>query len=190
MNLVEEFQRIKEDHQKAVRHRAARVVLAPSVVRVYRKGSNKSLFPVLVAVPVDELGEVQTQEQFRTWFEAQLGELAAAIDKLNQGNDKIYPGYKWGHATKMLTLYLREIVLNSRYFKDAEADRLAVLLYIPIDDIAMKRLKKLGCRLSFSAINQIDTPEKFYGIQEILGQVAARIGVPRIWFDDNWGDRQ
>jgi hypothetical protein len=165
-------------------------VLGPSVVRVYRKGSNKSLFPVLVDIPVDELGEVRAPEQFRTWFEAQLEVLAAAIDRLNQGNDKIYPGYKWGHATKVLTLYLREIVLNSRYFKDAEADRLAVFLYIPIDDIAMKRLTKLGYRLPFSAIKQIDTPEKFYRTQEILRQAAARVGVPRIWFDDNWGDRQ
>jgi hypothetical protein len=190
MSLVEEFQRIRQEHAKALRHRAARVVLGPSVVRVYRKGSNRSLFPVLVAVPLDELREVQTPEQFRTWFEAHLEVLAATIDRLNQGNDKIYPGYKWGHATKVLTLYLREIVLNSRYFNDAEAGRLAALLYIPIDDIAMKRLKKLGCRPPFSAINQIDTPEKFYGVQELLGEAAARVGVPRIWFDDNWGDRQ
>jgi hypothetical protein len=190
MSLVDEFQRIKREHRKAVRHRAARVVLFPSLLRVYRRGTNKELFPVLVAVPVDELREVQTPEQFRTWFEAHLEVLAAAIDKLNRGNGKIYPGYKWGHATKILTLYLREIVLNSRYFKDAETERLATLLYIPIDNVSMKRLKELGHRLAFSAINQIDTPEKFYGIQEMLGQVAARVGVPRIWFDDNWGDRQ
>lgn len=190
MNLVEEFQRIKQDHSKAVCHRAARVVLGPSVVRVYRKGSNKRLFQILTSIPVDELAEVKTPEEFNIWFEVQLEGLATTIDELNQGNNRIYPGYKWGHATKVLTLYLREIVLNSRYFKDAEMERLAALLYIPIDDISMKRLKRLGHRLTFSAINQIDTPEKFYGVQAALGEAATQVGVPRIWFDDNWGDRQ
>jgi hypothetical protein len=190
MSLIAEFERIKVDHRKALRHRAARVVLAPSVVRVYQKGANKRLFEVLVAILVDELAEIKTQEQFRDWFEHWLNSLASVIHEPHQGDGRIYPGYQWGHASKVLTLYLREIILNSRYFTDAEADRLAIFLYIPIDDISMKRLKRLGHRLSFSAINQIDTPEKFYGVQEALAQAAAKAGVPRIWFDDNWGDRQ
>jgi hypothetical protein len=190
MSLIAEFERIKVDHRKALRHRAARIVLGPSVVRVYQKGASKRLFEVLVAIPVDELAEIKTQGQFRTWFEHRLDGLASVLHELHQGDGRIYPGYKWGHATKVLTLYLREIVLNSRYFQDGEIDRIVPFLYTPIDDIAMKRFKKLGYRLPFQAINQVDTPEKFYDAQDLLGQAAAEVGVPRIWFDDNWGDRQ
>jgi len=44
--------------------------------------------------------------------------------------------------------------------------------------------------LPFKAIKEIDTTEKFYDVQELLGEAAAKVGVPRVWFDDNWGDRQ
>ena len=42
-------------------------------------------------------------------------------------------GYKWGHATKILTLYIREFVLNSRYFTDAQVQAILPWLYVPID---------------------------------------------------------
>ncbi len=41
-----------------------------------------------------------------------------------------------------------------------------------------------------SAINRIDTPARFYGVQAALARAAAAVGVPRIRLDDNWGDRQ
>jgi len=54
----------------------------------------------------------------------------------------------------------------------------------------MRRLTKLGYPLRFSSIKGIDSPEKFYGVQDMLAQAAAEVGVFRIWFDDIWGDRQ
>ena len=60
----------------------------------------------------------------------------------------------------------------------------------PHRHIAMRRLTKLGYPLRLSSINGIDSPEKFYGVQDMLAQAAAEVGVFRIWFDDIWGDRQ
>jgi len=48
--LVAEYQRIKENHQLATRRTAARVVLGPSVIRVFKAGTTKDLVPVLVAM--------------------------------------------------------------------------------------------------------------------------------------------
>jgi len=190
MSLVTEFERIKMDHQKALRQRGARVVLFASVTRVFQKGTKGHLLTMLAEIPVDEIATLKGQEEFRAWFEHCLDILAQEIKRLNPQNSRIHPGYKWGHATKILTLYIREIVLNSRYFTDAQVQAVAPWLYIPIDNIARRRLAELGYRLPFTSIKEIDIPDKFYGVQDLLGQTAAKVGVPRIWFDDIWGDRQ
>jgi hypothetical protein len=119
-----------------------------------------------------------------------MGKVAEVIKRLNGENPKIFPGYLWGHSTKVLTLYVREIVLNSRYFTDRQVEQMSCWLYTPIDSIIIKRLLDRGAQLSFRSIKQIDTAEKFYSVQELLGEAAAQVGVPRVWFDDNWGDRQ
>ena len=190
MKLLEEYQRISRDHSKALKVTSARVVLGSSVMRVFEPGTKEDLSPCLVAVDVEKMPKLGGQEQFRSWFERNLDRVANAINRRNARNRRIYPGYKWGHATKVLTLYLREIVHNRRYFSDADVERISPWLYTPIDSIAIKRLRHLGCPLPFKAIKEIDTTEKFYDVQELLGEAAAKVGVPRVWFDDNWGDRQ
>ena len=73
---------------------------------------------------------------------------------------------------------------------DAEAARISPWLYSPIDHVVINRLWKLHGPLPFWQIKGIDTPDKFYLVQDLLGQAAAKVGVSRVWFDDNWGDRQ
>ncbi|MBN1568336.1 MAG: hypothetical protein JXA73_10860 [Acidobacteria bacterium] len=185
-----EFERIKKDHAKAVRMRAARIVLGPSVMRVYRKGTGKQIMPILARISIDEIAKVGNQKQFKAWFEYWLEVLAKEILRLNSTNDRIHPGYKWGHSTKILTLYIRELVINTRYFKDPIVDTIVPFLYSPIDSVVINRLLDLGCDFGFLRIKDIDTPEKFYSIQDLLDKPAKAVGAPRIWFDDNWGDRQ
>lgn len=38
-------------------------------------------------------------------------------------------------------------------------------------------------------IKEIDSAEKFFGVQDSLGEAAKKARVPRIWFDDIWGMR-
>jgi len=44
--------------------------------------------------------------------------------------------------------------------------------------------------LRFSKIKEIDSRAKFYEAQKQLSSAADTAGIPRVWFDDNWGDRQ
>lgn len=189
--LNKEFRRIKEHHREAVIKRATRVVLGFTIRRgIFRDGSKDLLIPVLNSIPYDDIPHLKNQEEFQQWFEARLDIIAKTIHPYNQGKSKIYPGYKWGHSSKILTLQIREIVLNSRYFSDETVEIISPWLYVPIDSIMMKRLKEVGVKLTFNLINQIDSSEKFYFVQDTLKKEATIIGVPRVWFDDVWGDRQ
>jgi len=94
------------------------------------------------------------------WFDIQLDRLARAIKPLNSRNHRIAPGEKWGHATKILTLFVRDLVLKSRYFHDKDAKRIPQFLHAPIDGIVIKRLRKLGVRLPFSKIKEHRYPKE------------------------------
>jgi hypothetical protein len=190
--LDEEYRRIAAAHRAATRHFTARSCIPASVTRVFATGTKAALLPVLAKVPVDELPKLDGEAAFRAWFERQLGLVAATILRLNPPDIRpgIHPGYKWGHASKVLALYLRDLVLYSRYFPDADAQRIASWLYCPIDSIVMKRLRELGEKPGVFLIAGIDSPKKFWHVQDTLGAAAARAGVPRVWFDDNWGDRE
>ncbi len=185
-----EFQRIKQSHPEALKKRATRIVLGPSVTRVYRKGTRDALLPLLSAIDVDALREVQNQEEFSAWFNSHVARIARRIGRHNRGNNRFAAGVKWCHATKIMALYARELVLNSRYFSDAEEERLSYFLHVPIDSIVIERLTTLGYRLPFGNIKGIDSRSKFYEAQNALTSAAMQAGVPRVCFDDNWGDRQ
>jgi hypothetical protein len=189
--LEKEFLRIKSAHRKALKNTASRSVLGPSVMRVYARGTRNALMPVLAEeIDIDALTAIRHQEAFSRWFDTQLGRVARAIRPLNSRNDRIAPGAKWGHASKILTLFVRDLVLRSRYFTDKDARKISRFLHAPIDSIVIKRLRKLRVHLPFSRIKDIDSRKKFYDVQESLASAARKAGIPRVWFDDNWGDRQ
>ena len=190
LKLEREFERIKLHHREALKATAARVVLGSSVIRVFEKGTKKKMIPVLARISIGELYKLRNQRQFKLWFVKELNKVAVAVRKTNRTNCRIYPGYKWGHSTKVLTLYIREMVLKSRHFNDSQVKRISSWLYIPIDSIAIKRLRKLGVKLPFNNIKGICTSKMFFDTQDILAKAALKANVPPIWFDDNWGDRQ
>lgn len=189
-DLIEEFSRLGESHQTAIRICAARVVLGPSVIRVFKPKTKKDLMQALVKINIDELKDFTNEKAFRCWFERHLEKIKRAILVRNKRNKKIHPGIKWGHAAKVLNLYIREALLHSRYFPDAVVNRVSPWLFIPADGIILRKLKSLGYPQQAGSIKDIGSKKGFYEIQDLLRSAARKAGVPSIWFDDHWGSRE
>lgn len=189
--LEAEYRRIAAAHHLAIRKFTARSCIPASVTRVFNKGTKDALVPLLARLPVDDLPSLTGEPRFRQWFTRHLDPVAKAILRLNPPETRpgIHPGYKWGHATKVLGLYVRDLVLFSRYFSDEDVERIAPWLYCPVDSIVIKRLRFVGEQPGVYLISGIDSASRFWRSQDKLGQAAAAVGVPRAWFDDNWGDR-
>lgn len=155
------------------------------------KSTKDALVELLGTMPIDELPSLGGEAAFRAWFERHLETVAACILLLNSPTvrPRIHPGYRWGHATKVFALYVRDVVLFSRYFSDAEVERIAPWLCCPIDGIVLDRMRRVGANPRISRIWQIDTRERFWALQDRLQGAAETVGVPRVWFDDVWGDR-
>ncbi len=185
-SLVKEFRRIRKEHRTALVVRASREVLGASVIRVFAEGTRDILLPKLAAIDFESLHNIRNQEMFSEWFDEHVGWIWQTIKPLNNDRSSIAPGGKWGHSTKIMALFVRSIVLCSRFFSDREVKRVSPFLYVPIDSVIMRRLTKMGVSLPFRRIREINTRKRFYLVQTLLGEAAFREGVPRIWFDDNW----
>lgn len=198
MTLVDEYKRIKEKHRQAIIARVSRVCFSGSTGRVFPKAENKDeksandiIKETLNTIDVDYLPKIKTQEEFKEWFEKKLGIVTNAIPKKNSKGKNISDDTRrWGYGTKILCLFLRDMVDHCRYFTEDEVKEVRKLLYVPIDSIIIDKLVECGETLPFNNIEEIDSEDKFYSIQDKLIQAAQIIDVPRIWFDDNWGDRQ
>ncbi len=83
MDLRDEFERIRQDHKKAVCWRLARATIGPSIARVFARESVKKIWPVLLDIRVEELLTLKKQEDFKRWFETQLDKLAQRIKQSN-----------------------------------------------------------------------------------------------------------
>ncbi len=188
-DLEDEFERIAAGHRAAHRARAARVVLGPSVVRVFAAGTKPGLQARLEQIPVDDLLTIVDADGFRTWYEEQLQSVATEIRKRDAKRARILPGIKWGHSAKVLSLFLRDLVEQCRYFTDAESRAIVPWLHVPVDSLVMKRLRRCGVALPVQQIKEIATAKQFYAIQDCLEAAAQRAGIPRVWFDDNWAKR-
>jgi hypothetical protein len=186
--LENEFRILKREHREAMKARAALIVLGSSVIRVFKAETKTGLCLVLVSLPVDELAQLKPEE-FVSWYNRQLNRVAREVRRLNHVNARIQPGLKWGHSAKVLSLYLRDLVLHTQYFSRTQAKRISPWLYAPIDGIVIRKLKGLHVKISFRSIREIDSKSKFTKVQKTLGTAAELVGIPRVWFDDNWARR-
>jgi hypothetical protein len=142
----------------------------------------------LVTLPVEEIAGLRTKAEFERWFESQLHKVAATIQKKNRLNSRVLPGLKWGHTGKVLSIYVRSLVLQSRFFPDRVVNRVKPWLFVPVDSFTIKRLKELGVRTPFRKIRENATRRDFYFVQNLLAERCSP-GIARVVFDDSWADR-
>lgn len=174
--------------RESVRHWCARAATGSSVVRVFERETKEDLLQTLLTVPIEAMLDMAGRNDFEEWFEDQLERVARAISRRNKTNPRVNPGLKWGHAAKVLSLYLRDVVLHSRFFTDSEVARIAPWLFVPVDSRVMERLTGLGVHLPFKQIRQIASKDAFYRVQNLLAN-SCDPGIARVVFDDVWADR-
>jgi hypothetical protein len=126
-----------------------RASLPSSVIRVFQPTTKD----VVVWAAVDPPGgwpsrASRTSRHFRHWFVPSLDKVANCVLALNPSEVKpgIHPGNNRGHSTKILALFVRDIVLFSRYFSNTEVETIVPCLYCPVNRVVVDRLRRPGER--------------------------------------------
>jgi hypothetical protein len=188
ISIAKELRVRHERSTASIRHWCARAATGSSVIRVFAPRTKELLLRELINVPIEEMAHLKSRAEFELWFEQQLELVATAIAKLNKSNKRVQPGLKWGHSAKVLSLYLRDVLLHSRFFSDDVVARVKPWLFVPVDSRVINRLKELGFRTPFRQIREIATREQFYVVQNCL-VAGCDPGMARVVFDDVWADR-
>lgn len=186
--IAQEFLRRQRRARLAMRHWAARTATGASVIRVFAQRTRPSLLAQLVRLPVDQLSALHSKKRFERWYELQLHKVARTLQKTNRQNARVQPGLEWGHGTKILSIYLRSLVLHSRYFPDRVVARAMPWLFVPVDSLLIRKLKGCGVRPPYRRIREMASRRDFYFVQDLLAERCPP-GVSRVVFDDTWADR-
>lgn len=194
-NLKNLLKEIKANHNdKNTREKSAKVVLGPSVLLPFGKGTKDEIRKVLSKITIIGLKKYKTQAGFKEMFYKQATKIAKILRKgiIIKKNKKSCLG---AHAPKILSLYLRDLLVSSRgSITRKEFNRVEKLLYVPIDGKIIKKLNKLEFTLfkkkkkKIEAMVGITEIKTFFETQKAIARYIKklRINMPRVWFDDVW----
>lgn len=189
MKLNDEFERIKANHSDAMRARAASAATGSSVIRTFVAGTKPGLKRALLGLPVAGLPGAVRAGRFDAWHEEQAKRVAEELRVRNADHPRVNPGIQWGHATKVLNIYLRELVDAPGHYPARVAEEIRPHLHVPIDRVVINRLVELGVWVPSRSIKGIANREMYRTFQQTIKEAADTVGVPPVWFDDNWAER-
>lgn len=184
--LIEQFRQIKVRMEKTAVKRTALITLGPSLIRVFEKKTKKDLRKALESVQIKKLRDIKNESDFKNFYVNNLNRIKKAVLKRNAKNKKLGNGLKWGHCTKVLSIFLREIVLRSRIFPDADVKRLEPFLYAPLDSKVLRRLRNCGLPKVPRRINELGTASQFWRLQESIKKAASPADLFAVNLDDIW----
>ena len=186
--LIEKFRQIKKQRQRkdAAIKRTALVTLGASLIRVFKEKTKHDILDALISVPIEDLRKINNESEFRAFYKHQLNRIEKAVLRKNARNRTLGKGLKWGHCTKILSIFIREVVLRSRICSNKEVKRLVPFLYVPLDSKVLRKLR--DCELSEvpRRIKDLSTAGQFWNLQELIGRAAKEAGTFAIYLDDVW----
>ena len=171
-------------YKRAVKKRIAKIILGSSVIRAFEKDSKPLLLNCLINLEVDTLATIKTESEYDKWHSRKITSIYNCLLKTNKRKfKKNLVGLKWGHATKVLNLYVGHLYYYSPYYGKLKRKFKAHLFFhIPLDSKVFAALKKCNVDVpkNIKTINVVIYKE----IQNTLRKVAQKKRVDPLRFDE------
>lgn len=187
VNLLErEFLKYspKSEAQKLSISRVAKVTLGSSVIRTFKSGTKEHLESALKKIDLDSLKLVKSKEQYDAWHLVQLNAVSKALSKTEGNGVKLGKGIKWGHAAKVLNIFIALLVFYSPVFEGYK--NIGIIknyLHAPFDSKVFKKLKELGVKDVPTSIKSIDLVRYRY-LQNVIYSAARNTRVSPFLLDE------
>ena len=188
-SLLAKYKEIRNAHDDCLTQKSASVILGPSIMRVFKKNTKKRVEKTLQKINIDDVKKIlKSRIRFKKWFIAKSSKVNKVLQQTNMDSGS----KRWAHATKITSLYLRDLLyhcnkkLTRREYNCAER-----MFYVPLDKVVLKELNKLckkcDCGVKIpKKMSELTEKKQFFHIQDCLHYHASRKGIPAIWFDDIW----
>ncbi|MBN8865489.1 MAG: hypothetical protein J0H92_19095 [Sphingobacteriales bacterium] len=171
-------------YREYCKKRVARIILPNSVIRVFTAGTKLAIFDCLQKIDVDELPALKTRELFDSWHKTQLGKVSKSISGFGNNLAEIgEEGIRYGHAAKILNLFLGHLVFFSPYFSTTASEKVRHFLHVPFDKKIFVSLRSFQIKDVPNSIKSVDRTT-YYRLQAQLREAAGKRSVPPLYFDD------
>lgn len=164
-------------------NRMIKIILGSSVIRVFSKGTKPALMKGLKAIPVNELNQLTTQTEFDSWHQSHVRKIQRILERSDKDRARFEKGELFGHATKVVNLYLGHLVLYSHYFKKVTINRVKYLLHVPLDSKVFIALRGEPSLIVPGSIKELKSGS-YDKIQKAIREHALNAGLPAIYFDE------
>jgi hypothetical protein len=174
----------ENSYKPYIKKRIIKIILGSSVIRALPPKSKPSLMTCLDSIALKQLHEVNSQETFDIWHKKQVSKVEACLVKCNAKSQRFEKDEQlFGHAIKVLNLFMGHLVLNSEYFSQEVKARTKYLLHVPLDSKVFSALKNEP-GLNVPKYIKSLTPGTYQAIQKKIREFATKANLPSIYLDD------
>ncbi len=171
-------------HKGLIKKRIIKIILGSSVIRALPAGTKPILMPCLESLPVYELLKTNSQKAFNIWHKKQVAKVKKCLIRCNKESKRFDKDEQlFGHAAKILNLFLSHLVLYSAYFSQHVIIKTKYFLHVPLD---RNVFSAIGVDESLKAPTSIKSlkSKTYYLIQDAIRESAAKSDLPAIYFDE------
>ncbi len=165
-----------------VRRRIKFVVEKAAMARFFRGGTSPGLQEELFkALRPYCVGDIRTRDEYDRW----LVEIIES-DRWKPYSRNGLQTDRWAYFAKVINIVTYEITSNRELFSEQDWERIQPFLHLPIDANVSFHLEKLDS--TFPTIYYLKGMSKtaYWTFQTAARDLAAKLGVPPIWFEAAW----
>lgn len=181
---VYQYLSIEKNYKHAIKMRVCKIILGSSVIRAFKPKTKADLLISLIKIDFKGLYSINSEKKYDAWHKKRVDAIYKSLLRNNEVKFKDdLEGLKWGHATKILNLYIGHLLYYSPYFGNAKyINRIYTYLHTPLDSKVFKVLKKsmVATPKSIKSIRRVE----YLTIQQILREKAKPFSIASIVFDE------
>ena len=175
---------LDEDRHRValIQRRIKFVVEKGAMARLFKRGTHAALKDELFrrVVPA-HLSALQTRGEYDAWL-VKTVELDCWQSYSRNGLDDD----RWAYFAKLVNITVYEIAANRELLGEDHWRRLRPFLHVPIDSSVTNQLSKLDPGFPRMGMLKGMNKRQYLILQKIIRAIAARHGVPPIWFEAAW----
>ena len=92
-------------------------------------------------------------------------------------------GLRYGHATKILNIYIGLLVFYSTYFDPKQVNTVKHFFHVPLDSKVFKDLRRCSVKNVPKTIKDIDETS-YYRLQKLIREAALKQNLPPFYLDE------
>ena len=186
-SFEEVFHDLKDNsiYRELTKQRIGKIVLGSSVIRVFVKGTKDALLKCLHKIPVERALYLHTQAEYDRWHYHQVKKVYNCL-RYQRGNISRIgnnTGLEFGHATKIVNLFIGHLVFYSPYFKKKDTITISTFLHVPLDRKVFDALRACNVEGVPPSIKKVDKTT-YYRLQDEIRQHAKAHKLPPLYFDE------